>query len=108
VVVITVVVIVVLVAVAAVVLYLQRRGAGQHTAPSTPPRPEPAPMTGLEQALNQVVDKSGTTMAARLDAESAHVDELRVSDDTGPLLRRALDHVRPDDDPDGESAPADD
>jgi hypothetical protein len=32
-------------------------------------------------------------MRDRLDAESAHVEELRVTDDTGPLLRRALDHV---------------
>jgi hypothetical protein len=34
-------------------------------------------------------------MAARLDAEEAHVDDLRDVDDTGPLLRRALDHVTP-------------
>ncbi len=52
-------------------------------------------MTGLESALNQVVDRSGRSFADRLSAESAHVDELRVPDDTGPLLRRALDHVAP-------------
>lgn len=54
-------------------------------------------MTGLEDALASVTDRSGTSMRDRLDAESAHVDPLRVSDDTGPLLRRALDHVAPDD-----------
>jgi len=50
-------------------------------------------MTGLEDALAQVTDRSGTTLRDRLDAESDHVEQLRVTDDTGPLLRRALDHV---------------
>ena len=54
-------------------------------------------MTGLEDALSSVTDRSGTSMRDRLDAESAHVDPLRDSDDTGPLLRRALDHVAADD-----------
>lgn len=51
------------------------------------------PMTGLESALSQVTDRSGRPIKEHLDAETGHVDELRVVDDTGPLLRRALDHV---------------
>jgi flagellar basal body-associated protein FliL len=76
------------------------RAADGSPATKRAPRPEPPPMRGLEDALNQVTDRSGTTMAARLDAEGAHVDDLRDVDDTGPLLRRALDHVTPrDNDP---------
>lgn len=60
-------------------------------APAT--RAEPEPMTGLESALNTVTDRDGRPMAAHLDDETSHVDDLRVPDDTGPLLRRALDHV---------------
>jgi low affinity Fe/Cu permease len=80
---------------------------------STPPVPEhtrrpiepPAPMTGLESALAHATDRTGRPMQARLDEESGHVDDLRVPDDTGPVLRRALDHVAhvdpstPDDQP---------
>lgn len=51
------------------------------------------PMTGLQNALEAATDSSGTKMRDRLDGESDHVDDLRVPDDTGPLLRRALDHV---------------
>ncbi len=32
-------------------------------------------------------------MAQRLDQEAPTVDELRVPDDTGPLLRRVLDSL---------------
>jgi hypothetical protein len=56
-------------------------------------RPGPAPMTGLESALAQVTDRAGNPIRDRIEAESKHVDDLRVPDDTGPLLRRALDHV---------------
>jgi hypothetical protein len=56
------------------------------------------PMTGLEAALAQVTDRSGKPIGEHLDAESQHVDDLRVPDDTGPLLRRALDHVEHQDD----------
>jgi hypothetical protein len=94
-----IVVIVAVVAVVAGVLALQRRRSarpsGDAATGNRAPRPEPPPMRGLEDALNQVTDRSGTTMAARLDAEGAHVDDLRDVDDTGPLLRRALDHVTP-------------
>jgi hypothetical protein len=79
-------------------LGLRRRKRRQAPLPETSPRaprPEPAPMTGLEDALAKATDRTGTTMRDRLDAESAHVDELRVTDDTGPILRRALDRVDP-------------
>ena len=55
-------------------------------------------MTGLEDALNKATDRTGHTMADRLDAESEHLDRLRQTDDTGPLLRRALDSVDRDQD----------
>ena len=98
----TVIVIIVVVVVLAIVVgvVLMRRKGGSDDAPApaptpTPrvPRPEPAPMTGLEEALNKATDRTGHTMADRLDAENDHVDQLRETDDTGPLLRRALDSV---------------
>ncbi len=58
-----------------------------------------APMLGLEAALDQVADRSGTKLRQKLEAEAAIVDDLRVADDTGPLLRRALDRVEHTDDP---------
>ena len=96
--VIIIVVIAVLAAVVVAVVTTKRRRGRAATASAERARvqrPEPPPMRGLEDALNQVTDRSGTTMAARLDAEGAHVDDLRDVDDTGPLLRRALDHVTP-------------
>lgn len=53
----------------------------------------PAPMTGLESALDEITDRTGTKLRQKLEAEAAVVDDLRVADDTGPLLRRALDRV---------------
>lgn len=78
---------------------LSRRSA--HPAPvENEPAVDETPMTGLESALAQVKDRSGRPIGERIEAE--HVDDLRVPDDTGPLLRRALDHVRPaDHDSDG-------
>ena len=58
-------------------------------------RPPEQPMMGLESALAQVTDRDGKPIRDRIDAAAGHVDELRVPDDTGPLLRRALDHVSP-------------
>ncbi|MFW2333227.1 MAG: hypothetical protein ACN4IE_05500, partial [Ilumatobacter sp.] len=60
-------------------------------------------MTGLEAALAQVIDREGRPIGERIDAEAPLVDELRVPDDTGPVLRRALDRVehQPDGEPDG-------
>lgn len=94
--------IVILLVVAVIVLRRRRRGA-------VPSMPEPAvpvaapvtapvttddnPMSGLETALSAATDRSGKPLRERLDEEAGHVDELRVADDTGPLLRRALDHV---------------
>jgi hypothetical protein len=50
-------------------------------------------MNGLESALASVTDRTGHPIRERIDAETGHIDEFRVPDDTGPLLRRALDHV---------------
>ena len=96
---IVIVVVVVVVAAAAVAgVVVSRHRAGDATAPQSvsPPervRPTDVPMTGLESALAEVTDREGRPIRDRIDAESGHVDELRVPDDTGPLLRRALDHV---------------
>ena len=79
-----------------VVLALRRRSSvGATTADTTDAAPPPAavPMTGLESALAQVTDRTGRPIREHIDAETQHVDDLRVPDDTGPLLRRALDHV---------------
>jgi hypothetical protein len=106
--------VVIVVAVVAVVL---RRRSRPPEAPTPAARPsryadDPAPMTGLESALAAVTDRSGRPLRDQIDAEAAHVDELRVADDTGPLLRRALDHVErhdhpaePTDDPSATPAP---
>ena len=53
---------------------------------------DPTPMTGLEVALDQVTDRSGRNMRDKIETGTA-IDDLIVPDDTGPLLRRALDHV---------------
>lgn len=86
-------------AVAGVVVSRRRAGHVATAPPTTSPhrvRPTDVPMTGLESALSAVTDRDGRPIRDRIDAESGHVDELRVPDDTGPLLRRALDHVVPE------------
>ena len=94
--------VVVALAVAAAVLV---RGRGRSDAATTPAGPTPAtgahidePMTGLESALAKVTDREGRPIGEKIEAEAQHVDELRIPDDTGPLLRRALDHVEHHDD----------
>lgn len=54
-----------------------------------------APMVGLEAALDGVTDGQGRTLREQLDAGAPGVEQLRVDDDTSPILRRALDHVAP-------------
>ncbi len=90
---------------AAVGAWLVRRAqhrattSDQHptAAPSSPegagvrPVTPVTPMTGLESALDGVTDRSGRTLREQIDAEAAEVDQLRVADDTSPILRRALD-----------------
>lgn len=104
---IVVIIVAVVVAVAVGVVLIRRRGGSDNTptpeSAPRPPRPEPAPMTGLEEALNKATDRTGHTLADRLDAQTDHVAQLRDIDDTGPLLRRALDSVD-----EGEESPADD
>lgn len=94
------------VVIVAAILLLRRRASNDGRdleASTTPPaRAEDEPMTGLEAALAQVTDREGRPIGERIDAESDLVDELRVPDDTGPLLRRALDRVEHDDAEDGD------
>ena len=49
-------------------------------------------MEGLETALDQVTDRTGRNMRERIETTTA-IEDLRVPEDTGPILRRALDHV---------------
>ncbi len=90
-------VLVVAVVIGVVVFVMRRRSSND--APTPPASAAPAAdtgetaMTGLEAALAQVTGRDGRPIAEHIDAESQHVDDLRVPDDTGPLLRRALDHV---------------
>lgn len=86
--------------IAIVVIAIMRRSDTSVAAPivetpTRPPRPADPPMNGLESALAQVTGRDGRPIGERIEAEASHVEELRVPDDTGPLLRRALDHVVP-------------
>lgn len=102
-----VVLVVLLAAVGVILLVRQRRSRGDSAEPELAPAAAddgPAPMTGLESALAQVTDRSGRPIREAIDAEAGHVDELRVPDDTGPLLRRALDHVAPPGEQTGDDA----
>lgn len=80
-------------ALGAVALRRRSTSTSQPAPVVTAPPPVDAPMVGLESALSQVTDRSGRPLREYIDAEQQHVDDLRVPDDTGPLLRRALDHV---------------
>ena len=102
--------VVVVAAVAVMALLLRRRALARAaaTAPPAPARPAaPAapPMTDLESALARVTARDGRPIRERIDAESVHVDPLRDPDDTGPLLRRALDSVAHHDDESDGSGP---
>ena len=92
-----VVLVLVALAVAAAVVMRNRRSTAAATAAvAAPPAPTSRldePMTGLESALAEVTGRDGRPIGEKIDAEAQHVDDLRVTDDTGPLLRRALDHV---------------
>lgn len=102
-VVIAIVAVIVVVAIAVAVVAHRRRSRADGAAGEMPSgsvlddHPDPGPMTGLEDALNRLTDTSGQTMAERLDEESPSVEELRIPDDTGPLLRRVLDSLESDD-----------
>lgn len=103
------IVVVLVVAAAVAVVMRQRAKRAEATADATladaseAVRPQDEPMTGLESALAQVTDREGRPIGERIEAESEHVDDLRVPDDTGPLLRRALDHVEHHDEAPGEA-----
>ena len=74
---------------------LWRRSRAQPASPE-PARvtrvADAAPMTGLEAALDQATDRSGRKMREKIEGTTA-IDDLRVPEDTGPILRRALDQV---------------
>jgi hypothetical protein len=91
--VIAVVAVVVVLAVVAVVVMRSRRRPDSVPAPvrASPISPA-APMVGLENALDQVTDRSGRPMREKIEHGTA-IDDLIIPDDTGPVLRRALDHV---------------
>lgn len=97
--VIAVVVLVAIVGVGLLALQRSKKSGGadpsSQATPSSAPKPRPpeAPMSGLESALSDVTDSDGRPIGERIDAGAQHVDDLRVPDDTGPVLRRALDHV---------------
>lgn len=99
------VIVVIIVAATAVLIRRRRSAAAEPPATHRPAAPPAAPMTDLEAALAQVTDRDGRPIRERIDAESVHVDPLRDPNDTGPLLRRALDSVaHHDDDPAAEDA----
>ena len=93
------IIVVVIVAVAGVVgwvLWSRSRKARAAAAQPEPARAsrvtDATPMTGLEVALDQATDRSGRNMRDKIESGTA-IDDLIVPDDTGPILRRALDHV---------------
>jgi len=49
-------------------------------------------MTGLQVALDEATDRSGRNMRDKIESGTA-IDDLIVPEDTGPILRRALDNV---------------
>ena len=103
------VVIVAVVVVLAWVLWSRSRKAPAAATPAPAPErvsrvTDPTPMTGLEVALDQVTDRSGRNMRDKIETDTA-IDDLIVPDDTGPILRRALDNVeQPADAPGAEPA----
>jgi hypothetical protein len=93
------IIVVVIVAVAGVVGWVLRSRSRKARAAAAQPEPARAsrvtdatPMTGLEVALDQATDRSGRNMRDKIESGTA-IDDLIVPDDTGPILRRALDHV---------------
>lgn len=99
--VIAVIAVIAAVVVIAIVLRRRNRAARAGALASSPSRPVAAmtpPMTDLESALARVTDRDGRPIREKIDAESVHVDPLRDPEDTGPLLRRALDSVASHDD----------
>jgi hypothetical protein len=90
---IVVVVIVAVIVVGGVLWSRSRKSAAPDPTPERVSRVTDAtPMTGLEVALDQVTDRSGKNMREKIETDTA-IDGLIVPDDTGPILRRALDNV---------------
>lgn len=98
-----------LVIIAVVVWFLSRRTPAKSPEPAESPRPtrvvDAAPLTGLESALDHVTDRSGRPIRDRIESTTA-IDELKVPEDTGPILRRALDQVEHTHPPTGAESPA--
>ena len=93
---IVVVVIVAVIGVVGGVLWSRSRKSAASAPDPTPERvsrvTDATPMTGLEVALDQATDRSGKNMREKIETDTA-IDDLIVPDDTGPMLRRALDSV---------------
>ena len=94
-------VVIVVAIVVGAVLVRRRRSSGDTPGTTdtstTAPSASEAPMTGLEAALAKATARDGRSISEHIDAETQH-----VPDDTGPLLRRALDHVEHHGEPHGE------
>ena len=88
--------IVAVVVVAAILGWVLWRRRTAHPVAPEPQRvtrvADAAPMTGLEAALDQATDRSGRKMREKIEGATA-IEDLRVPEDTGPILRRALDQV---------------
>jgi hypothetical protein len=93
---IVVVVIVAVVGVVGGVLWSRSRKSAASAPDPTPERvsrvTDATPMTGLEVALDQATDRSGKNMREKIETDT-EIGDLIVPDDTGPILRRALDNV---------------
>jgi hypothetical protein len=83
---------VVVLAVIALLLLKLRRPAAAEAPVRRSSIAAAAPLTGLESALDQVTDRDGRKLREKIEAGTV-IDDLRVIDDSGPILRRALDHV---------------
>ena len=92
---IVIVVVLVVILVAAIVVALVKRQKPPSAVAAEPIQRSTiaatAPLTGLESALDQATDRQGRTLRDKV-SETA-IDDLRVVDDSGPILRRALDHA---------------
>jgi FtsZ-interacting cell division protein ZipA len=93
------IIVIAIIALAAVVGWVLWSRSRKGSAPASQPATErtsrvqdPTPMTGLEVALDQVTDRSGRNMREKIETGTA-IDDLIVPEDTGPILRRALDNV---------------
>ena len=67
--------------------------ASSTAAMAAPGSLDAAAPTSLANALDAATAADGTPLSAAIESTRDTVESLRVTDDTGPLLRRALDHI---------------